>query len=125
MALAIALFCDQLIVLFAGTDQEMRRIGAFCILAQCIALPVHAWVATVNMLCVGLGNAKGAMLLATARQGTCFIPFVFLMASVWGEYGVASIQALADVLSLALAVPIAISMVKKIRNARKEQLMTV
>ena len=50
---------------------------------------------------------------------------MFLMASVWGEYGVASIQAMADVLSLALAVPIAISMVKKIRNARKEQLMTV
>ncbi len=125
MAVAIALFCDQLIVLFAGTDQEMRRIGAFCILAQCIALPVHAWVATVNMLCVGLGNARGAMLLATARQGTCFIPFVYLLAKIWGEYGVASIQALADVLSLALALPISIAMVKKIRNAQKEQLQTV
>ena len=32
MALAIALFCDQLIVLFAGPDMEMRKIGAFCIL---------------------------------------------------------------------------------------------
>ena len=125
MAVAIALFCDQLIVLFAGTDMEMRRIGAFCILAQCIALPIHAWVATVNMLCVGLGNAKGAMLLATARQGTCFIPFVFVMAFLWGEYGVASIQALADVLSLVLALPISIAMVKKIHKAQQEQLTTV
>jgi Na+-driven multidrug efflux pump len=118
MAVLIALFCDQLIVLFAGTDQEMRRIGAFCILAQCIALPIHAWVAIVNMLCVGLGNAKGALLLSTARQGTCFIPFVFILAKLWGEYGVASVQALADVLTIALALPLIISMTKKINQAK-------
>jgi len=125
MALLIAVFCDKLIVLFAGTDAEMRRIGAFCILAQCIALPIHAWVAIVNMLCVGLGNAKGAMLLATARQGTCFIPFVHIMAFLLGAYGVASVQALADVLSLALAAPLAISMTKKIRQAQKSELASV
>ena len=119
MAVAIALFCDQLIVLFAGTDAEMRRIGAFCILAQCIALPIHAWVAIVNMLCVGLGNAKGALLLSTARQGTCFIPFVYIMARIWGDYGVAAVQAFADVLTLVLALPLAISMTKKIRQAKR------
>jgi Na+-driven multidrug efflux pump len=125
MAVVIAIFCDQLIVLFAGTDAEMRRIGAFCILAQCIALPVHAWVAIVNMLCVGLGNAKGAMLLATARQGTCFIPIVHLMASLLGAYGVASVQAAADVLSLALAFPLMLAMKKKIENAKTGNLTKV
>ena len=125
MALLIAVFCDKLIVLFAGTDAEMRRIGAFCILAQCIALPIHAWVTIVNMLCVGLGNAKGAMLLATARQGTCFIPFVHIMAFLLGAYGVASVQALADVLSLALAFPLMISMKKTIRLAQKSELAAV
>ena len=118
MAAAIALFCDQLIVLFAGTDMEMRRIGAFCILAQCIALPIHAWVAIVNMFCVGLGNAKGAMVLATARQGTCFIPFVHLVAGLFGAFGVASVQALADVLSMILAIPILMAMRKKLAQAK-------
>ncbi len=125
MALLIAVFCDKLIVLFAGTDAEMRRIGAFCILAQCVALPIHAWVAIVNMLCVGLGNAKGAMVLATSRQGSCFIPIVHLMALLFGAYGVASVQALADVLSLALAAPLAVSMTKKIRQAMNSQATTV
>ena len=125
MAAVIAIFCDQLIVLFAGSDQEMRRIGAFCILAQCIALPVHAWVAIVNMLCVGLGNAKGAMLLATARQGTCFIPFVHIMAALLGAYGVASVQALADVVSLALAFPLMIAMTKKIQKAKAGELVNL
>ena len=122
MALLIALFCDKLIILFAGTDMEMRRIGAFCILAQCIALPVHAWVAIVNMFCVGLGNAKGAMLLATSRQGSCFIPIVHLMALLFGAYGVASVQALADVLSMALAFPIMLSMKKKLERAKSGDL---
>ena len=122
MALLIALFCDKLIILFAGTDMEMRRIGAFCILAQCIALPVHAWVAIVNMFCVGLGNAKGAMVLATSRQGSCFIPIVHLMALVFGAYGVASVQALADVLSMALALPIMLSMKKKLERAKSGDL---
>ena len=120
MALGIALFADQLIVLFAGNDMEMRELGAFCIFTQCIALPIHAWVAIVNMLCVGLGNAKGAFALATARQGTCFIPILYPLAYLLGAYGVASVQAAADVLSLALAIPLAISMTKKIRKASLE-----
>ena len=125
MAAVIALFCDKLIVLFAGTDMEMRQIGAFCILAQCVALPIHAWVAIVNMLCVGLGNAKGAMVLATSRQGSCFIPIVHLMALVFDAYGVASVQALADVLSMLLAIPIVMSMKKKIANARESELTAI
>ena len=122
MAVLIAVFCDQLIVLFAGTDDYMRRIGGFCIFVQCIALPVHAWVAMVNMLCVGLGNAKGAFWLATARQGTCFIPILFPLARFFGEYGIASVQAVADIISVGLAIPIAISMTRKIKKAQQEQL---
>ena len=125
MAVLIAIFCDKLIVAFAGTDAEMRKIGAFCILTQCIALPAHAWVAIVNMLCVGLGNGKGAMLLATSRQGSCFIPIVHLMALLFGAYGVGAVQALADVLSLALAVPVMILMRKKIQKAKEAHLTTV
>ena len=119
MAVVIAIFCDQLIVLFAGQDEYMRRIGGFCIFMQCVALPIHAWVAMVNMLCVGLGNAKGAFWLATARQGTCFIPILFPLAWAFGEYGIASVQAVADILSIALAIPIAIAMTKKIKQAQQ------
>lgn len=121
MAVGLAVFSDQLIILFAGEDMEMRKIGAFCIFTQCIALPIHAWVAIVNMLCVGLGNAKGAFLLATARQGSCFIPILYPLAWIWSAYGVASVQAAADVLSLVLAVPMAIAMTKKIKQAQLEQ----
>lgn len=122
MGILLAIFSDQLIIIFAGTDMEMREIGALSIRLQCIALPVHAWVAVVNMLCNSLGNAGGAFLLATARQGSCFIPFLHLLAHFFGAYGVASAQALADVLSLAIAIPIIIYMMKKIKQAENSLL---
>ena len=124
MGFLIALYADDIILLFAGSDPEMHRIGALSIRLQCIALPIHAWVAIVNMLCVGLGNAKGAFLLATARQGSCFIPILYPIAYFFHANGVASVQALADVLSLVFAIPIAIVMTHRIRQAQESQLST-
>ena len=117
MAVVCILLADWLIVLFAGTDADMRRIGAFAIITQSIALPIHAWVAIVNMYCVGLGNARGAFILATARQGSCFLPILFPLAWIFGDYGVGAVQALADVLTLALALPILRSVNKKLHAA--------
>ena len=85
--------------------------------SQCIALPIHAWVAIVNMLCAGLGNAKGALALSTARQGTCFLPILYPLAFLFGAYGIACVQAIADILSLVLAVPIMRKTKKSIAQA--------
>jgi Na+-driven multidrug efflux pump len=120
MAVILIVLADPIIVLFAGTDPEMRKLGAFCMITQCIALPVHGWVAVVNMLCAGLGNAKGALALSTSRQGSCFIPILYPLAWLLGAYGVGMVQALADVLSLVLAIPIAVSMIRKIKNAQAQ-----
>ena len=119
MALVVGIFANEIILAFAGSDPQMQEIGALSIRLQCIALPIHAWVAVVNMFCVGLGNAKGAFILATARQGSCFIPILYPMAYLMGAYGVASVQAVADVLTLVLAVPIIIGMLRKVSDAEK------
>ena len=121
MGILLAIFADPIIVLFAGSDPEMRHIGAICMWTQCLALPIHAWVAMVNMYCVALGNAKGAMALATARQGSCFLPILHLLAFFFGAYGVASVQAIADLLTLALAFPILFSVQKKVKAALEAQ----
>ena len=123
MAAIVGVFADTFVVLFAGTDAEMRRIGVICMISQSIALPVHAWVAIVNMLCAGLGKAKGALALSTARQGTCFLPILYPMALFFGAYGIACVQALADILSLALAIPIMVKTMRMVAQAQQEQLM--
>ena len=49
-------------------------------------------------------QAQRRALMSTARQGTCFIPIVVPMGKLWGAYGLAGVQAAADLLSLILAV---------------------
>ena len=113
----IAWFADDIVVLFAGSDPEMLEIGALCIRLQCFALPIQGWVMVVNMLCTGLGNATESLILSTARQGTCMLPVLYLLEALFGAYGLSAVQAVADLLSLTLAIPICIRVTKKIRTA--------
>ncbi len=117
MAVILTVFADQLIIAFADTDGEMLRIGRICMISQALTLPIHGWVATVNMYCAGLGDAKGALVLSSARQGSCFLPVVYPMAWLLKTMGVACVQAVADVLSLFLALPILRKIQKKIDAA--------
>lgn len=123
MGLTLALFATPLIGVFAKADQsaEMLEVGALCIRLQCLVLPIHGWVAVVNMFCAGLGNARGALLLSTSRQGTCFLPIVYPMAWAWGAYGVAAVQAVADLLTLLLAVPLIRRVKRQIQAASDAQ----
>ena len=122
MAIFVGVLADTFVVLFAGSDEEMRRIGVICMVSQCIALPVHAWVAIVNMLCAGLGNAGGALILSTSRQGTCFLPILYPLAWIFGAYGIACVQAIADILSLVLAIPILRKTKKAVNEAERQWL---
>ena len=117
MSAVLAVFAVPVIGLF-GEGGKMQEYGAICIRLQCLALPVHAWVAVVNMLCAGLGKARNAFLLATSRQGSCFIPILYPLVYFFGENGILAVQAVADVLSLALAIPIAIAVIQEIKQTR-------
>ena len=122
MGLVMFVFAPQIIGWFSSGDPELVRLGTLCIRLQAIALPVHGWVAIVNHLAGGLGKARIAVLLATARQGTCFIPVLYPMSRLFGAEGIASVQAVADFLTLALAIPALISLNRMINAAEAEDL---
>lgn len=119
MAVLVGVFANPIIGLFSEVDPDMLKIGALCIRMQCLALPIHAWVMIVNTYCAGLGNAKGALLLSTSRQGTCFIPLLYPASYFFAEYGLAVVQAVADILTLGLAIPVLRSVQKKVSEAEK------
>ncbi len=106
MSAIIIVFAKPLMGLFTETDADMLEIGALAIRLQCIAMPIHAWIMVINMFCVGMGRAKEALILATSRQGSCFLPIVYPMYYFLGSVGLASVQAAADVLALCLGFPI-------------------
>lgn len=115
---ALFLPAPTVIRIFAGDDPHMLHVATLCLRLQCLALPIHSWVVIVNMLCVSLGEARGALLLSTSRQGTCFLPIVVPMGKLLGADGLAGVQAAADMLSLVLAIPLSIRMIRKIQTMR-------
>ena len=125
MGLLIWIFAKDLIIIFAGSNREMIRVGMLCIRLQSLTMPIHGWVAVVNMLCAGLGKAKGAFLLSTSRQGTCFLPIAYPMSWLWGADGIAAVQAVADAITLFLAVPLMHRLRREIitleKNAREAE----
>ena len=121
-ATLVIIFSNTLVTTLAGTDAEMRRIGVTCMVTQCVVLPIHAWVAIVNMFCAGLGNAKGALVLSTARQGTCLLPLLYPLAFLFGASGIAWAQALADFLTLIPAIIILKQLKKAISQAEAQLL---
>ncbi|MCQ2558892.1 MAG: MATE family efflux transporter [Oscillospiraceae bacterium] len=120
LALLFGVFAKQLMMLFTDADVEMLKVGIYCIRVQCLMLPLHVYSLIVNMLCISTGKAKGALLLSTSRQGTFFIPFVHLSAYLFGAYGIASVQAFADLLSLSMVIPLRRSMLKMVKETKEK-----
>lgn len=120
MAVLLAVGADVVVSAFSENDAELIATGALCIRLQCIALPLHAWAAVINMLCSGLGYAKYAFIIATSRQGTCFLPIIYPLFLLLGKYGIVSVQAIADVLAMIVAFPIMRKVLSEVR-ARFEE----
>ena len=116
----VALFARPILLLFTRSDEQMLRLGIFSLRMQCLAMPFHAYAIIVNMLCAGIGRALPALLLGTARQGVCFLPILPLMIRFFGVWGVASVQGAADILTLVLAVPIAVRVMRDIEKRERK-----
>jgi Na+-driven multidrug efflux pump len=121
LGIVLAVFTRQVMLLFTTVDEEMLAIGLLCIRLQCLTLPIHAWVIVVNMSYASLGKAKGAAILSLSRQGICFIPMIILLPRLFGVNGLAAAQAAADVLSLLIALPLCVSLLREIRLLMNEQ----
>ena len=114
------IFARQVIGLFTEADEQLLRIGIFDLRLQCAALPLHAWVVIVNFFCVSSGKALSGSLLSMSRQGICFFPILPIMTALWGAWGIAALQAVADALTFFIAIPIIVKALKEIRRYEAE-----
>ena len=114
----LIIFANPVVHIFnKQADAEVLRIGVYCIRVQSALLFAHAMNSIINMFYAGIGKAKWALLMSTARQGYLFIPLVFILPPMFGTYGVASVQAAADLISLAISIPLMLKAYKMIKEA--------
>ena len=117
----IAVAANPIVRVFnSHADAAVLATGVLCIRLQCAVLFSHSLNSIINMFYGGIGKAGYAMLMSTARQGYVFIPVVLILPRILGETGVASAQAVADLICLAISVPLTIKAYRMIAEKEKE-----
>ena len=89
-------------------DPQVIAIGVVALRWQLCAFPLNSLILASNMLAQTCRKPWRANILAAARQGLFFIPLIFILPSYFGLLGVEMCQAVSDVLSSMLTVPIVI-----------------
>ncbi|MCR4690399.1 MAG: MATE family efflux transporter [Lachnospiraceae bacterium] len=90
-------------------DPLVIATGSIALRAQCITLPLLSVTTMTNMMLQSTGKGVKASILASARNGIFFLPAILILPHLFGLFGVQIAQAVADVLSVALAIPLAAS----------------
>ncbi len=114
------IFAAQIIGLFTdGSDPDIIALGKFMVRTQCATMVFHMWVMIVNGLFQALGRAIPAGLLGLSRNVICLIPAVIILSKIFGVYGLASSQAVADLLSVILAVAFLIPLLREMKKLER------
>ena len=108
-------FSEECIDVFRR-DPDVVSIGTVALRWQLATLPLGAIVMYTNMMMQTIRKPWQANVLASARSGLFFIPLIIILPHFFGLLGVEMCQAWADVLSFGLAVPIAMSGFKALRD---------
>lgn len=110
------IFAPELVTLFRRDDPDVIAVGTAALRYQVIAFPLNAWIVMCNMMLQSIGKGLKASIVASARQGLCFLPLIFILPRFLGLFGVEICQAVSDVLTLAISVPIGVSVIKEMKH---------
>ena len=66
------------------------------------------------MMLQSVGESKKASFLSALRSGICFIPLILILPAVMGLRGVQIAQAVADVLTFAISLPLVAAFLKRL-----------
>ena len=120
----MALIAKRLVGIFTSSDDlEILRIGSYMIITQCITMGFHAWGAISNGLFQALGRSVGAAILGLSRQLICLLPCVLILSNVFGVYGLASAQAVSDLLTFIVALLMTAALFRRIKKMEYEHNM--
>ena len=113
------IFAPELVALFRKGDPDVIEVGVAALRYQAAMFPLSAWIVMCNMMLQSIGKGLKASIVASARQGLCFIPLIYILPFFFGLTGVEICQAVADVFTLAISVPIGLSVVHEMQKPRK------
>ena len=103
-------------IAFFRHDPAVIGIGRVALRWQLVTLPLGAIVMYTNMMMQTIRKPWQANILAASRNGLFFIPLIIILPHFLGLQGVEMCQACSDACSFVLAVPIAMSGFRALRD---------
>ena len=113
VAAVLFAFSPQIIGIFRD-DPEVIAVGRVALRFQSAALPLAAFITMTNMMLQSMGKGVKASITASAKNGIFFIPLILILPRVLGLRGVEMTQSLADICAFGLAIPLAMSELRKL-----------
>lgn len=93
------------IIWFFRDDPEVIAIGAIALAAQFVGQLFQPLSVCTNMLFQSVGKVGVATLMSMLRSGLFFLPVLLVTSSVFGLKGIQFSQAIADILTMFVAIP--------------------
>lgn len=116
------LFWSVILIIFSGEvvslfrdDPEVIAIGIPALRYQMIIFPACSFMMMANMMMQTCRKTIRANILAASRQGLFFIPLIFVLPYFYGLFGVEICQAVSDIISLIVTIPIVWSAFKEMK----------
>ena len=116
----VCIFAGCIIAVFAApimgwfrADEQVVSIGRTALLYACAVMPFMAYSTFVNQLYQCLGYKVPATVLASLRQGICYLPLIFLLPRLFGLPGVQATQPASDLLTFFICIPFQITFFRK------------
>lgn len=97
----------------SGNDEQVVAIGRVALLYACAVMPFMAYSTFVNQLYQCLGFKLPATVLASLRQGICFLPLIFILPHYLGLAGVQATQPASDLFTFFICIPFQITFFRK------------
>ena len=113
-------FSVKVVNLFPDAEEEVKRLSVTILRLLFIPFCANAWVVPSNMTQQTIGRTVSASILAMARQGLFMIPLVLILPPVFGLIGLELCQPISDSLTLLLAIPLQISVLRHLKQPDRE-----
>ncbi|WP_242943023.1 MATE family efflux transporter [Eubacterium uniforme] len=97
-------------------DEEVVAVGKVALRFQACVLPCMATTVITNMMLQSMGKGIKASITSSARSGIFFIPLILILPRVFGIRGVEVTQTIADILAMGIAIPFAVSELRKMKK---------
>lgn len=98
-------FAEQTIAVFRD-DAIVIAVGSTALRWHLAVYPLNAYIMTGNMMLQTTRRPLRANVLSSARRGLVFIPFIIILPHLFGLMGIAMCQAVCDVVTFIIAIPI-------------------